>query len=316
LASAVGRPAGSSSEGFALTMQPSLAEPLAETFTRHRRHLFGIAYRMLGSAAEADDVLQEAYLRAVRAAELPERPSAYLATIVTRLCLDVLKSARIRRAAYVGPWLPEPVRSEEIATLAGDEPSSRIDTAESLSMGFLLLLETLSPLERAALVLRDVFDWDYDEIAATLERRPATCRQLVRRARGHLAARQPRFVATEAERQRLFEAFLAAILAGDEKTVTQMLAADATSISDSDGKARAARRVLHGADRVARFLVGVARKGDGGEVSLVSLNGGPALLGRKDGRTILAMGLDVSSQGIERVWLVVNPDKLARLALG
>lgn len=294
-------------------MQPALAEPLAESFTRHRRHLFGIAYRMLGSAAEADDVLQEAYLRALRAPELPERPVAYLTTIVTRLCLDVLKSARTRRTAYVGPWLPEPVRSEEILSLDGDEPSARIDAAESLSMGFLLLLETLSPLERAALVLRDVFDWDYDDIAAAIERQPATCRQLVLRGRRHLAARQPRFVATEAERQRLFEAFLAAMLAGDEAALTKMLADDATSISDSNGKARAARRVVRGGSRVARLLTGITRKRGAAEVSLVALNGGPALVARQKGRVTLAMGLDVSFAGIDRVWLVVNPDKLARL---
>lgn len=288
---------------------------LADTFSENRRYLFGIAYRMLGSAAEADDVLQDAYLRAARVDDLPEKPVAYLATIVTRLCLDVLKSARVRRAAYVGPWLPEPVRSEELALSHGEAqgPTARIDAAESLSMGFLVLLETLSPLERAAFVLRDVFDWDFDEIAEALERERAACRQLVHRARRHLAARQPRFVATEAERQRLFEAFVLAMMAGDEKALASMLVADASSTSDSGGKVRAARREVRGSERVARFMAGLARRAEGFEASFVSLNGGPALVGRLNGRVVLAFGIDVSLGGIDNVWLVVNPDKLARL---
>lgn len=301
----------------------------AESFVAHRRTLFGIAYRMLGSAAEAEDVVQEAYLRARAAAAPPEAPGPYLATIVTRLCLDVLKSARARREAYVGPWLPEPVLSDElldggalrgltgVALEEAESPSARMDRAESVSMALLVLLETLSPLERAALVLRDVFDWEFDAIAAALERSPAACRQLVHRAREHLAARQPRFRATEAERQRLFGAFLEALNAGDAGALAAMLVEGATITADSGGKASAARRVVRGRDHVARFLAGLARKSAREEdltFAVISVNGGPALLVRQGGEVIYVLGIEVSPAGIDAVWIVRNPDKLGRLA--
>ncbi|WP_437730797.1 RNA polymerase sigma factor SigJ [Sorangium sp. So ce1335] len=295
----------------------------AECFTAHRRSLFGLAYRMLGSAAEAEDVVQEAYLRARAAAEPPDAPAAYLATIVTRLCLDVLKSARARRETYVGPWLPEPVATADLldgaaaeypGALGGVEsPAARMDRVESISMAFLVVLESLSPLERAALILRDVFDWEFGAIAAALGRSPAACRQLVHRARDHVAARQPRFRATEAERQRLFGAFLEAAARGDAGALAAMLAEGASATPDSGGKASAARRVLSGRERVTRYFIGLFQKGAGATTRIASVNGGPALLVYEGTRLVTAMGLDVSPAGVDAVWIMRNPDKLARL---
>ncbi|WP_437955119.1 RNA polymerase sigma factor SigJ [Sorangium sp. So ce119] len=298
----------------------------AACFTAHRRSLFGLAYRMLGSAAEAEDVVQEAYLRARAAGEAPEAPAAYLATIVTRLCLDVLKSARARREAYVGPWLPEPVPTGDLVdgegaaaeyadALGGAEsPAARMDRVESISMAFLVVLESLSPLERAALILRDVFDWEFDAIAAALVRSPAACRQLVHRAREHVAARQPRFRATEAERRRLFEAFLEAAARGDAGALAAMLAEGASVTPDAGGKASAARRVLSGRDRVTRYVIGLWQKGAGATTQVASVNGGPALLVYEGARLATAIGLDVSPAGVDAIWIMRNPDKLARLA--
>ncbi|WP_437721159.1 RNA polymerase sigma factor SigJ [Sorangium sp. So ce861] len=296
----------------------------AECFTAHRRSLFGLAYRMLGSAAEAEDVVQEAYLRARSAAEVPEAPGPYLATIVTRLCLDVLKSARARREAYVGPWLPEPVPTGDLLDGGGaaagypgagaESPAARMDRVESISMAFLVVLESLSPLERAALILRDVFDWEFDALAGALGRSPAACRQLVHRAREHVAARQPRFRATEAERRRLFEAFLDATARGDAGALAAMLAEGASVTPDSGGKASAARRVLSGRDRITRYLIGLWRKGAGAIVTRVaSVNGAPALLVYEGARLATAVGLDASPTGIDAIWIMRNPDKLARL---
>ncbi|WP_437313887.1 RNA polymerase sigma factor SigJ [Sorangium sp. So ce385] len=298
----------------------------AECFTAHRRSLFGLAYRMLGSAAEAEDVVQEAYLRARSAGEVPEAPGPYLATIVTRLCLDVLKSARARREAYVGPWLPEPVPTGDLLDVGGaaagypgeragaESPAARMDRVESISMAFLVVLESLSPLERAALILRDVFDWEFDALAGALGRSPAACRQLVHRAREHVAARQPRFRATEAERRRLFEAFLDAAARGDAGALAAILAEGASVTPDSGGKASAARRVLSGRDRITRYIIGLWRKGAGAIVTRVaSVNGAPALLVYEGARLATAVGLDASPAGIDAIWLMRNPDKLARL---
>jgi RNA polymerase sigma-70 factor, ECF subfamily len=303
----------------------------ADHFMEHRRALFGIAYRMLGSAADAEDVLQEAYLRARAAPAPPAAPGPYLATIVTRLCLDVLKSARARRETYVGPWLPEPVLTGELMDLepAGEpsawraldashtpSPSARLDATESASMALLVLLETLSPLERAAFVLRDVFDWEFEAIGAALERSPAACRQLVHRARQNVAARQTRFRATEAERQRLFHAFLRALEGGDAGALAVLLAQDVIATSDSGGKAQSARRHVLGRDRVSRFLLGLSQKGASAGVrfDVTSINGGPALLMREAGRLVTVLGTEITEAGASLVWIMRNPDKLARLA--
>lgn len=290
----------------------------AALFAEHRPYLFGIAYRMLGSAAEAEDVLQDAYLRVHAAAEAPRSPSAYLATVVTRLCLDVLKSARARRERYVGTWLPEPVLTETLDGPTPTGPNARMDAVESMSLAFLVLLESLSPLERAAVVLRDVFDWEFDAIAEALERSPAACRQLVHRAREHLAARTPRFRATEAERQRLFATFLAAIQSDDADALAGLLARDAIAVSDHGGKARSARNDVKGSERVSKLLRGLARKGghaiEVANVRIVSINGGPAILVWEDGVLATVVTLDRSPEGIDRVWILRNPDKLAPLA--
>ncbi|WP_063796620.1 RNA polymerase sigma factor SigJ [Chondromyces crocatus] len=299
-----------------------------ERFTEHRRTLFGIAYRMLGSATEADDIVQEAYLRARSAHEIPAAPGPWLATIVTRLCLDVLKSARARRETYVGTWLPEPVLTGEVVDLGARvspllggadvdalEPGARLDAAESVSMALLVLLETLSPLERAAFVLRDVFDWEFDAIAAALERTPSTCRQLVHRARQHIASGQPRFRATEAERQRLLGAFVQALSEGDASKLASLFADDVVASSDGGGKVKAARRDVIGPDRVSRLLIGLGRLGAqaGMLFEFCSVNGGPALLLREHGRLVAVLGIEVSPAGASLIWMLRNPDKLGRL---
>lgn len=278
----------------------------AETFATERPHLFGIAYRMLGSASEADDVLQEAFLKyAGRAERGVESPRALLTTIVVRLCLDQLKSARARREEYIGPWLPEPI--------APFDPESRTELAESIGMAFLVLLERLSPLERAAFILHEVFDYPFAEIASALGTTETACRKLASRARAHVDAGRPRFAATEAKKRELLAAFVDSVARGDVAALESLLAEDAVALSDGGGRVHAALRPIHGAGRVARFVVGVARKGGGGIPELTTINGEPGLLVRDAaGVTRAALTLAVSGQRITEVLIVNNPDKLVR----
>lgn len=249
---------------------------------------------MLGSASEADDVLQEAFLKyAGRAERGVESPRALLTTIVVRLCLDQLKSARARREEYIGPWLPEPI--------APFDPESRTELAESIGMAFLVLLERLSPLERAAFILHEVFDYPFAEIASALGTTETACRKLASRARAHVDAGRPRFAATEAKKRELLAAFVDSVARGDVAAL------------DGGGRVHAALRPIHGAGRVARFVVGVARKGGGGIPELTTINGEPGLLVRDAaGVTRAALTLAVSGQRITEVLIVNNPDKLVR----
>ncbi len=278
--------------------------PLA-VFEEHRGLLHGIAYRMLGSAADAEDVLQEARLRwlAVAHAEVAS-PRALLVTIVSRLCLDQLGSARVRRETYVGEWLPEPV-----ATGPDADP-------DTLSMAFMVLLERLAPAERAAFLLAEVFDYSHAEVAAILGKSEEACRQLAARARRHVKEARPRPVDREAH-ARTLGAFMAACASGDLRALERMLAADVVARADSGGHARAARRPVHGAERVARLLVGLARKGGAAAVpELRELNGLPALVLREGGAVTTAILLDVDDGQIRAVYFVRNPDKLIGLAGG
>jgi RNA polymerase sigma-70 factor, ECF subfamily len=270
-------------------------------FDLHRPLLFSIAYRMLGSVMDAEDVVQEAYLRWQRAPEAEVRsPRAYLSAVVTRLCIDQLRSAKSSREEYVGPWLPEPLPTEPDAA------------AESLSMAFLVLLESLTPTERAVFILREVFDYDYDEISRLVGKSEANCRQIARRARQSVAARRPRFKSSPEQEGRLMESFLDACLGGDMEGLLALLSEDVTLWSDGGGKTRAALNPIRGADNVARFFSGILHKAPPGfVVRRASINGRPGLIGYfGDGRPQSVATFDVAEGSIRAIRLVVNPDKL------
>src|SRR5215217_7986275 len=246
-----------------------------------RRHGFGVAYRMLGSVSEAEDIAQEALVRLTREAGPIDEPAAWVTTVVTRLSINVLKSARARRESYVGPWLPEPLVEDP-----APGPASRAELADSLSLALLVLLERLTPVERAAYLLREVFGYEYAEIADVIERTEVNTRQLVTRARKHIEASRPRFDADEAARDALLERFLAAAEEGDVEALEDLLAKDAFLYADGGGKAMAAQEPLFGAALIARFMAGVAqvRRAFGEfETRLVRVNGQPGRLLRGPG---------------------------------
>ena len=228
----------------------------AQVFSEHRCHLFGIAYRMLGSKADAEDVLQDAWLRwHEQDMSAPRSTEAWLTTTVTRLAIDRLRSAKTQRAAYFGPWLPEPLTDADLVT-----PESHAEFASDLSLAFLALLERLGPEERAAFVLHDVFECDYDDIAETLGKTQAACRQLVHRARERVATERRRFRVDDQTRTRMLKRFIAAANRGDYEALKDLFAEDATMTADGGGKALAVIRVLHGAERIARLWYAIARR--------------------------------------------------------
>jgi RNA polymerase sigma-70 factor (ECF subfamily) len=275
--------------------------------------LFSIAYRMTGTAGDAEDIVQEAFLRYHRRDEetVLETPRAWLTTVTTRLAIDHLRSARVRREAYVGPWLPEPIATD----VAGD-PSARVELRDSLSLAFLAVLERLSPVERAVFLLREVFDYGFDEIAPIVERSEANCRQLLVRARRHVDAERPRFPVSPERREELTDRFLGACMSGDVEALTAMLAADAAAFTDGGGMARAASKAIVGAPAVARFMVLIASRTPpaGIEIRAAEINGQPGrLLVDAAGTVFGALVLDVDGDEIRRIDLVVNPDKLGRV---
>lgn len=278
----------------------------AETFEEHRRHLFAVAYRMLGSSAEAEDIVQDAWLR-FQEADLATIGSAraWLSTVVTRLCLDELKSARARREEYVGTWLPEPVKTEA-------EPLAE---AESISLAFLVLLESLTPAERAVYLLHEVFDYSHAEVAAIVGKEEAACRQLFHRARARVVERRPRFAPSREQHSQILGSFLQAVSAGDISGLQSLLAEGVVTYSDGGGKALAAKKPVLGGAAVARFLVGIARKGpvDPSAVEIANVNGWPALVLRKGGRAAFVLGIETDGAKIHAVHIVVNPDKLAHV---
>jgi len=277
-----------------------------------RPYLFALAYRLLGSAADAEDVLQEAFLKA-RAVDDIRSPRALLTTIVTRLCLDEVRSARRRREEYVGPWLPEPIATGEPGA------DDRTIAAESMSMAFLVLLESLSPLERAVFVLREVLDLDFGEIAEAVGRSEAACRQLLHRAREHVAARPARFPVAPTAQRSLTAAFLTALGTGDLDGLMRLLTEDVAFTTDHGGKARANLRTVAGRDRVARLMAGLYDKSMklGWAGVPTWLNGAPALLALEQGRVVSATVLELVDGGdgprVANVHTVRNPDKLAGL---
>lgn len=285
-----------------------LDEPLAD-FTRARRALFGIAYRILGSAAEAEDVLQEAWVRwqlcdrsAVR------EPAAFLATTTTRLAINVLHSARVRRETYIGPWLPTPVDTSA-------DPALGAEREEALHLATLMLMERLSPTERAAFVLREAFDYPYGRIAEILETSEAAARQLVSRARRHLTADRARPAGREAHR-RFFRAFLRAARSGDTSTLESMLAADAVSYTDGGGVVRrTARRPILGREKLVRFLHGISRWfWDDVDVRPIDANRRAGALLSREGRVFALITIEVNAGAVSRIMWVMNPDKLAAIA--
>ena len=280
----------------------------SEIFDRHRPLLFSVAYRMLGSVMEAEDVVQEAYLRWQKASGGEIRsPKSYLSAIVTRLSIDRLRSAKARREEYVGPWLPEP-----LATGEGSDVADAVALDETLSMAFLVLLESLSPVERAVFLLREVFDYDYDEISRLVGKSEANCRQIARRARQSVAARRPRFESSPEQEERLMGSFLEACMGGDMEGLLELLAEDITLWSDGGGKVRAALNPIHGSDKVARFLLGILSKAPPGlVVRRARINGQPGIIGYyADGQPQSVTTLDVADERIRAIRILVNPEKL------
>jgi RNA polymerase sigma-70 factor (ECF subfamily) len=284
-----------------------------DTFEVHRDHLLGLAYRMLGSIAEAEDVVQDAYLRwhAIDTDDVAD-PRAYLARVVTRLGLDHLKSARVRREHYVGPWLPEPVVDAD-ALAAG----TASEYADDVTVALLLALERLSPLERAAFLLHDVFDLDFAEVARTLDRSEAACRQLAARGRAHVREARPRFPVDPGAAERLAAAFLAAAREGDADALRALLAEDAVLRSDGGGRRPAALAPILGRDRIARFLAGVARKlREAGHVRTPTparINGQPGVVLHDADGNVETIALEIREGAIVAVDIVRNPDKLRHL---
>lgn len=271
----------------------------------HRRYLFSIAYRMTGSAADAEDLVQETFLRVARAPDAEvENPRAWLAAIITRLALDLLKAARRSREEYVGPWLPEPIVVRE-----GEERD-----LESISLAFMTLLELLSPEERAVLVLRDVFQYEYDEIAPLLGKGEANCRQILHRARKRLAENRPRFRASREEHRRLVDGFLASLREGDLARLESVLAPEVTTWSDGGGKVPAARRPIEGRENVVRFLMGIRRFAPADtSLDAVEINGRAAVAALVGGALHSIIDIDVEDGLIRAIRILANPDKLQRL---
>jgi RNA polymerase sigma-70 factor, ECF subfamily len=285
-----------------------------EAYQELRPLLFSIAYRMVGSVSEAEDLVQESFLRfhrAVRAGAQVESTKAYLSAVTTRLAVNHLRSARVRRERYVGTWLPEPLLTDST-----DDAAQHAETADSVSMAFLVLLESLSPVERAVFLLREVFGYPYDEIARVVDKTEDNCRQLAARARRHVQARKPRFEASRNKREELARRFLAAVEDGDTEGLVGVLAADAVMYGDGGGKAPAVAKPIHGRQRVARFLLGLGRQArlQGVDLRAATINGQPGVLAFDPrGRVLGALSVDIADGQVQTVRSVVNPDKLRHL---
>ncbi|WP_433544587.1 RNA polymerase sigma-70 factor (plasmid) [Streptomyces sp. CA-294286] len=282
-----------------------------EEFEELRPLLFSIAYRILGSVSEAEDAVQETWLRYDGSATRPTSPKAFLSTTVTRLSIDVLRSARVRREEYVGPWFPEPLLDDPY-----QDPARSAELADSVSMAALLLLERLSPLERAVFLLREVFGFGFAEVAEAVGRSEAACRQLLVRARRHMEAGRPRYAADRLERQELANRFFDALRGGDVAGLQQLLAADVQLVGDGGGKAPQLARTVVGAENVSRLL-GTSFPlllGVGVTCATQELNGQPGAVFRdRDGKVLYVMVLDVLDGRIQTVRGVINPDKLGHL---
>nr|WP_267887109.1 RNA polymerase sigma-70 factor [Streptomyces specialis] len=283
-------------------------------FEEHRPMLFGVAYRMLGRVSDAEDVLQEAWLRWSGAdRDGVRQPDAFLVRVVTRLAVDRLRRLAARRETYLGPWLPEPLPADR----AAPDAAERAELAETVSFALLVVMESLSPLERAVFVLREAFGLPYTEIAAALGREEPAVRQLAARARRHVSERRPRYPVDPVRRRDVTERFLAAASGGDLDALVSLLAPDVTLVGDSDGKAKAPVRVIAGLDKVGRFLAGIAqRPPDEPGFHFAEFNGAPGLLVTSRGLPYSVFLLEMDGNRVRRVYLVANPDKLAHLTAG
>jgi RNA polymerase sigma-70 factor (TIGR02957 family) len=294
----------------------------ATDYTGYRPLMFSIAYRMTGSVNDAEDIVQEAFLRLTRALRdgtSIAAPKAYLATVTTRLAISHLRSARVRREAYVGCWLPEPLVADElnpVAPATAPDPAERAEMSDSLSMAFLVLLESLSPTERAVFLLHEVFSYDYREIAEITGKSEPNCRQIFARARHHIDAGKPRFDASREQRDEVARRFFEAAAGGDLDALLQLLAPDVVTIGDGGGKGQARREPLHGSQRVARFILGLFRR-----AQKQGLHGVPAVVNGQpgavaydaEGHVVSVFALDIADGLVQAVRSVVNPDKLHHL---
>lgn len=296
--------------------EPVLPPTSGEVYEELRPLMFSIAYRMLGSASEAEDIVQEAYLRfyhtSARGTTI-ESPKAFLTTVTTRLAIDALRSARVRRETYVGPWLPEPLLT---AVESESDPTEQAEQTESLSLAFLVLLETLSPVERAIFLLREVFDYRYDEIAEIVQKSEENCRQIFARAKKRIDAGKPRFAVHPKDQQELAARFFAAVEQGNLAGLVEFLAADVVFYGDGGGKAHAYRWPIVGRDRVALVLKSLFKTARDFNVTIerAHINGQPGALSfDAEGRVISALVFDIADGAIQTVRSIVNPDKLTHL---
>lgn len=291
---------------------PAAPSPSADAseVERYRPRLLGIAYRMLGSFEDAEDAVQEAFLRWHRAStEHVTSTEAWLVSVVTRVAIDRLRLASTRREQYVGPWLPEPIATDPAAP-----PDNPVELTSDLSMAFLVLLERLGPEERAAFLLRELFDAGYDEIATVLEKSEAACRQIVHRARVRVRSDAPRNPVPSDAKERLVERFVTAVAAEDRDGLLSLLSDDVVWMSDGGGKIPAVRKVMTGAERVATMTVGFQRQGRGLVTHRIArINGEPAVLTLVDGRTLFTTSLAVDGERITCLYRVLNPEKLRRV---
>jgi RNA polymerase sigma-70 factor, ECF subfamily len=287
---------------------------MVESFETYRPYLFSIAYRMLGSAMDGEDMVQETYLRyqgtpldAIRSLK------AFLTTIIIRLCMDQLQLARRQREVYVGPWLPEPILTTMTAETL--DPAERVDMNESISLAFLVLLEQLQPFERAVFLLREVFEYEFAEIATMLGKSEAACRRSLSRAKLHLRAHRPRFPASPETHQQMLTGFLQAAQGGEMTTLTNLLSENVTLWADAGGKIKqAALRPLVGRDAVARFSLGTVRfLPEDYRVELAEVNGQAAIIIRTGGQTLFVLSIEVEAERITAIRIIANPEKLARI---
>lgn len=296
-----------------MAIKPDLAEaalnPL-DAFNHHRRLLFGIAYRMLGSVTDAEDMVQETFLRWQQTPQTRvQSPKSYLATTITRLCIDYLRSARVRREQYVGPWLPEPLLTQQT-----DDPAEQVELADSLSMAFLVMLERLSPIERAVFLLREVFEYDYPEIAQIVGKSAENCRQILRRSRQHLATERPRFPVSPQHQEQITAQFLDASTQGSLQGLLTLLAPDVTFYSDGGGRVAAALKPLHGSMKVARFLLAIQRKWlPAASADLIEINGQPGIMLRAESDIHSVMTFEIVDGYIQTIYSIRNPEKLKQL---
>jgi len=288
-------------------------QALEQAFLEQRPRLFQIAYRLMGTVSDAEDALQDVYVK-LRTQHIGEvtSPRPYLTQAVVRRCLDEWKSARRRREEYVGPWLPEPLTERE------SDPAQHAELSESVSLAFLVMLESLTPVERAVFLLHDVFQYPYDEVSTFVEKTPEACRQLAHRARERVAANRPRFPASPEKHRQLVQRFMQAVGSGDLHELQAVLAGDVTAYSDGGGFTAAARAPIEGLDHVTRFLLGLRgkaqRMGLNIELRPCEVNGLPAVLKLVDGRLFALVSFEIDGEQIRRLFSILNPHKLVAVA--